>query len=164
MKVVMVTHASAAKRPPKRVSVRGRYELEQAVDMVVGEMGADYRIARAVSSSAVRCIDTAMTFVEELGSPDLKRIETDPRLARLDSPDKLDGVIRDNAVEGLAVFCHADLGGVLPKSAGVREVKDGWFLHRPVVVVLEWSPERGWEDNVVVSAKTTPEDVSLITG
>jgi len=164
MKVLMVTHARTGNRPPRRVSVRGRYELELVVDMIIGEMGEDYRITKAVSSSAVRCIDTALTCVEELGSPDLKRIETDPRLARLDSPEKLNGVIRDNAVEGLAIFCHADLGGVLPKAAGVRDVKDGWFLHRPVMAVLDWSPERGWEENPVQAVKTVPEESSLIAG
>src|SRR5512135_1807528 len=109
MKVVMVTHAKTKGKPPRRLSLTGEYQVENVVDMIRGHMGPGYRITKAVSSSAARCLDTALLSIEELGSDGITRVETDPRLARLDSPDKLGGVIQDNAQEGLAIFCHADL-------------------------------------------------------
>jgi len=164
MKVLLVTHAKTLNRPPKRLSMRGRIEIEQVVDMLVGELGDGYRINKAVSSSAVRCLETAIACVDELGSDGLKRVETDGRLKRLDSPDKLDGVIRDNSEEGLAVFCHADLGGVLPGSDRVRGVRDGWFEYKPVMVILEWEPDRAWEENTTLAVKVVPEETSLLAG
>lgn len=162
MKVVFVTHAKTTNRPPKRLSLAGRWEVEQVVDMIRGEMGPGYRITRAVSSSAARCLETAILCLEELGADDLARIETDERLARLDSPDKLEGVLREKAQDGLAVFCHADLGGVLPAKLDKDAVKDGWFTRKPVLVVMDWEPGEKWEHSRVVAVKTVPEEISLM--
>ena len=162
MKVVLVTHAKTANRPPRRLSLTGKYEVEQVIDMIKGRMGDGYRIQKAVSSPAARCLDTALLCLEEIGAPDLNRVETDRRLTRLDSPDKLEGVIRDNAQEGLAIFCHADLGGVLPHKERVEKVKDGWFEPKPVLVILDWGPGRTWENATVDAVLTVPEEVSLL--
>ena len=162
MKVVLVTHAKTANRPPRRLSLTGKYEVEQVIDMIKGRMGDGYRIQKAVSSPAARCLDTALLCLEEIGSPELNRVETDRRLTRLDSPDKLEGVIRDNAQEGLAIFCHADLGGVLPHKERVEKVKDGWFEPKPVLVILDWGPGRTWENATVDAVLTVPEEVSLL--
>jgi hypothetical protein len=162
--VGIVTHAKTSRRPPRRLSVTGRYEVEQVVDMIKGRMGEKYRIEKAVSSSAARCLDTAMLCLEEIGAEGVTRIETDPRLARLDSPAKLEGVIRDNAQAGLAIFCHADLGSVLPQKARIKGVVDGWFAHRPVLAILDWSPGGPWEDNTLDFLATVPEETLLLKG
>ena len=162
MKVVIITHAKTSTRPPRRLSLTGRYEVEQVVDMLRGAMGEKYRIEKAVSSSAARCIDTALLCLEEIGSESVSRVETDPRLARLDSPAKLEGVIRDNAQEGLAIFCHADLGGVLPQKERARMVTDGWFDVRPVLAIIDWPPEKPWDEATIDKLFTVPEEVSLL--
>ncbi len=162
MKVVLVTHAKTANRPPRRLSLTGKYEVEQVIDMIKGKMGDGYRIQKAISSPAARCLDTALLCLEEIGAADLNRVETDRRLTRLDSPDKLEGVIRDNAQDGLAIFCHADLGGVLPHKERVDRVKDGWFEPKPVLVILDWGPGRQWENATVEAVLTVPEEESLL--
>lgn len=164
MKVVMVTHAKTTGKPPRRLSLTGEYQVENIVDMIKGHMGAGYRITKAVSSSAARCLDTALLCLEEIGADDITRIETDTRLARLDSTDKLEGVIRDNAQEGLAIFCHADLASALPQKERMTRVKDGWFEARPVLAIIDWPPEKRWEEATIEALLTVPEDVSLLKG
>ena len=162
MKVLLITHAKTSNRPPRRLSITGRYEVEQVIDMVKGRLGERYRIQKAVSSPAARCLDTALTCLEEIGAEDVNKVDTDYRLARLDKADKLEAVIRDNAQEGLAIFCHADLGGVLPHKENILKIKEGWFEPKPVMVVLEWGPSRSWEENTVEAALTVPEVTSLM--
>jgi len=162
MKVVFVTHAKTTNRPPRRLSLAGKWEVEQVVDMLKGELGPGYRITRAVSSSAARCLETAILCLEEVGADDLTRVETDERLARLDDPGKLEGVLREKAQEGLAVFCHADLGGVLPAKLNEGAVRDGWFTKKPVLVVMDWEPGEKWEQSRVLAVKTVPEEISLM--
>ena len=162
MKVVLITHAKTSNKPPKRLSFAGRYGVEQVVDMIKGKLGERYRIQKAVSSPAARCIDTALVCMEEVGADDLNRLDTDHRLARLDKADKLEAVIRDNAQEGLAVFCHADLGGVLPGKEKIMGIKEGWFEHKPVLVILDWGPSRAWNENTVEAVLTVPEETSLL--
>jgi len=162
MKVVLITHAKTSNRPPRRLSVSGKYGIEQVVDMVKGRLGERYRIQKAVSSPAVRCIDTALLCLEEIGAEDVSKIDTDHRLARLDKADKLEAVIMDNAQEGLAIFCHADLGGVLPNKQNINHIKEGWFEVKPVLVIMDWGPGRKWEENTVEAVLTIPEETSLI--
>jgi phosphohistidine phosphatase SixA len=164
MKVVLVTHAKTKHKPPRRLSLSGTYEVEQIIDMIKGHMGPGYRITKAVSSSAARCLDTALLCIEDLGSEGISRVETDPRLARLDSPDKLGGVIQDNAQEGLAVFCHADLASALPQRDRIKRVKDGWFEPKPVLAIIDWPPEKRWEEATIDWLLTVPEDESLLKG
>ena len=156
MKVVLITHAKTSNKPPKRLSFTGRFEVEQVVDMLKGRLGDRFRIQKAVSSPAARCVDTALLCMEELGAEDLSRIDTDHRLSRLDKADKLEGVIRDNAQEGLVIFCHADLGGVLPGKEKISGTKEGWFEHKPVLVIMDWGPSRNWADNTVEAVLCQP--------
>jgi broad specificity phosphatase PhoE len=162
MKVVLVTHAKTSGRPPKRLSLTGRYEVEQVVDMIKGKLGERFRVQKAVSSPAARCLETALLCLEEIGTEDISRVDTDRRLARLDKPDTLESVIRDNAQEGLAIFCHADLAGVLPHKEKLLRVKEGWFEVKPVLVIMDWGPSRTWQDNTVDAVFTVPEEVSLL--
>jgi broad specificity phosphatase PhoE len=162
MKVVLVTHAKTSGRPPRRLSLTGRYEVEQVVDMIKGKLGEGFRIQKAVSSPAARCLETALLCLEEIGTEDITRIDTDRRLARLDKPDTLESVIRDNAQEGLAVFCHADLASVLPHKEKLLRVKEGWFEVKPVLVIMDWGPSRTWQENTVDAVLTVPEEVSLL--
>jgi len=162
MKVILITHAKTSNKPPKRLSLVGGFEVEQVVDMIKGKLGERYRIQKAVSSPAARCLDTALLCLEEIGSDDISKIDTDHRLARLDKADKLEGVIRDNAQDGLAIFCHADVGGVLPGKENILNVKEGWFQAKPVLVIMDWGPGRAWSENTVEAVLTVPEETSLI--
>lgn len=162
MKIVIITHAKTANRPPRRLSLTGRYEVEQVVDMVKGKLGERYRVQKAVSSPAARCLDTALLTLEELGSGDVSKVDTDRRLGRLDKADALESVIRENAQEGLAIFCHADVAGILPHKETITKVKEGWFEVKPVLVIMDWGPSRKWEENTIDAVLTVPEMTSLI--
>ncbi|HLB25723.1 MAG TPA: phosphoglycerate mutase family protein [Nitrospirota bacterium] len=162
MKIVLVTHAKTSNRPPRRLSMAGSYEVEQVVDMIKGKLGEKFRIQKAVSSPAARCLDTALLCLEEMGGEEVNRVETDRRLARLDKPDALEAVIRDNAQEGLAIFCHADLASVLPHKEKLLKVKEGWFEVKPVLVIMDWGPSRTWDENTVDAVLSAPTYESLI--
>ncbi len=162
MKIVIITHAKTANRPPKRLSLTGRYEVEQVVDMVKGKLGERYRIQKAVSSPAARCLDTALLALEELGSDDISKVDTDKRLARLDKADLLEAVIRENAQEGLAIFCHADVAGALPHKENIKGIKEGWFEMKPVLVIMDWAPSHKWNESTIDAVLTVPEETSLM--
>ena len=83
MKIVLITHAKTSNKPPRRLSLVGGFEVEQVVDMIKGKLGERYRIQKAVSSPAARCLDTALVCLEEIGADDISKIDTDHRLARL---------------------------------------------------------------------------------
>lgn len=164
MRIVIVTHAETRDEAPRNLSDKGRRQAKDLVGRITGVMGGDFRIPKAVSSPAVRCIETAFEILGELSGDKLRRLDTDPRLMAAKDPmegDQLSRAISDYGCDGLLVSLHADLANALPSRKKIGETKEGWFQVRPVLAILDWEPGRMWDENRIVKL-LGPDGSSLV--
>ena len=165
MRIIMVTHAETTDGAPKKLSENGKGQARDLVGRITGVMGEDFKIPKAVSSPAVRCIETALEILGELSGEKLRRLDTDPRLMAAKEPmgtDQLSRAISDYGCDGLLVSLHADLANALPKTGEIGETRDGWFQVRPVLAILDWEPDRKWDENRIIRI-LGPDGDSLIS-
>jgi phosphohistidine phosphatase SixA len=163
MKIIFVTHAETKEHAPRRLSEDGVTQARKTAGLISGLMGSDFRITKAVSSPAIRCIETALEIVEALSGEKLRRLDTDPRLMAAKEPmeaDQLMRAIADYACDGLLVTLHADLANTLSIEGEQDIIQDGWFQVRPVLFVLDWEPGRPWGENKII-ALMGPDGVPL---
>jgi len=164
VKTVLVTHTEAADHPPRLLTAAGLTSAA-GVAVRIGEiMGAAWRIRKAVSSPAVRCVQTALAIIPALADDRLRRLDTDPRLmAAKDAmePDQLFRALADYPCEGLLVVLHADLANALAALCLPAGAVGGWFSLRPVLCVLDWVPERPIDENRILILEG-PERESLL--
>ncbi len=150
MKIVLVTHAEASEAPPRLLTGAGVISAGKAAGRIAQIMGETWRVKKAVSSPAVRCIQTALVLLETLADEKLRRLDTDPRfMAARDpmDPDQLSRALADYTCEGLLVALHADLANALPGGCRPLLCREGWFTERPVICVLDWESERPPDEN-----------------
>lgn len=153
MRIILITHAETEKDPPRLLSDTGRAQAEGLVKIITDIMGADFRIRKAVSSPAVRCIETALIVLGALAADPLRRLDTDPRLMAAKEPmepDQLHRALIDYGCDGMLISQHADLANALPKRDAVPHTADGWFQIRPVVCLLDWEPNRSFKENRIL--------------
>lgn len=161
----MVTHAETVGGAPRSLSENGRGQARDLVGRISDVMGEDFKIPKAVSSPAVRCIETALEILSELSGEKLRRLDTDPRLMAAKDPmdtEQLSRAVSDYGCDGLLVSLHADLANALPKICEINEARDGWFQVRPVLAILDWEPERKWDENRIVRI-LGPDGNSLVS-
>lgn len=165
MRIILVTHAETRDEAPKNLSEKGRREARDLVGRITDVMGSDFRVPKAVSSPAVRCIETALEILGDLSGDKLRRLDTDPRLMAAKDPmegDQLSKAISNYGCDGLLVSLHADLANALPKREKIGETKEGWFQVRPVLTIIDWEPRRLWEENRIVRI-LGPDGNSLVS-
>ncbi|MBN1883349.1 MAG: histidine phosphatase family protein [Deltaproteobacteria bacterium] len=153
MRIILITHAETNTHPPRCLSDAGREQARALVGFIADVMGADFRIKKAVSSPAVRCIETALIVLDALSADTLRRLDTDPRLMAAKEPmesDQLHRALIDYACDGMLVSLHADLANALPKRDTIPNTADGWFQTRPVLCLLDWEPDRGLEESRIL--------------
>lgn len=127
-------------------------------------MGPAWRARKAVSSPAVRCLQTALEVASALPDEKLRRIDTDPRLmAARDpmDPEQLFGALADYPCEGLLVVLHADLASALAGLCRPLSASEGWFSTRPVICILDWDNDRPRGETRIVLLEG-PEGASLL--
>lgn len=154
MRIIFITHAETTDEPPRLLSKRGIKDTRSAAGRIRKLMGDDFRIPKAVSSPAVRCIETALVILRELSGEKLRRLDTDPRLMAAKEPmepDQLARAMEDYACDGILVVLHADLANALPKRDRIEGVVDGWFQTRPVLAIVDREEDRPWEENKIVA-------------
>jgi phosphohistidine phosphatase SixA len=164
MRVVLVTHAETAEQAPRGLSAAGIASAGRVVERVRKIMGEAWRVRKAVSSPAVRCVQTALVIVSALSGEKLRRLDTDPRLMAANDPmgpDQLARALADYPCEGLLVVLHADLAAALPGGDDLSGVADGWFAERPILCVLDWEPARPWDENAIIVLEG-PDGSSLL--
>ena len=164
MRIVLVTHAETAEEAPRRLSEAGIESARVAADRIREIMGGEWRVRKAVSSPAVRCVETALVILSILADEKTRRIDTDPRLmAARDpmEPTQLAGALADYPCDGLLVSLHADLANALPAALGIGEAEGGWFRVRPIVAVLEREKASHWEETTII-ALVGPDGKSLL--
>lgn len=145
MRIVLVTHAEASDVAPRLLTADGVMAAGMLAGRIERIMGASWRVNKAVSSPAVRCIQTALVMLGTLAGEKLRRLDTDPRLMAAADPmesDQLFGALADYSCEGLLAILHADLANALPGDFKPLGAGDGWFDRRPVVCVLDWETGR----------------------
>jgi phosphohistidine phosphatase SixA len=150
MKIVLVTHADASEATPRLLTGPGIVSAGKVAVRIAGVMEGAWRIKKAVSSPAVRCVQTALVLLETLSHEKLRRLDTDPRLmAGKDpmGPDQLYRAIADYPCEGLLMVLHADLANALPGVFRPLFCREGWFTERPVLCVLDWEKGRPPDEN-----------------
>lgn len=154
MRIILVTHAETTDAPPRPLSEKGIKEAKGAAGRIRKFMGEDFRVTKAVSSPAVRCIETALVILKELSGEKLRRLDTDPRLMAAREPmepDQLARAIRDYACDGILVVLHADLANALPKRERIGGIVDGWFQTRPILAITDWEEDRLWDENKIIA-------------
>ena len=154
MRIILVTHAETVNAPPRPLSKKGIREAKSAAGRIRSLMGDNFRVTKAVSSPAVRCIETALVIIKELSGEKLRRLDTDPRLMAAKEPmepDQLTRAIKDYACDGILIVLHADLANALPKRERIGGVVDGWFQVRPVLAIIDWEEDRPWDENRVLT-------------
>jgi phosphohistidine phosphatase SixA len=150
MRIILVTHAETTDAAPRPLSKKGTKEAKAAAGRIRKLMGDGFRVTKAVSSPAVRCIETALVIAKELSGEKLRRLDTDPRLMAAREPmepDQLERAIKDYACDGILIVLHADLANALPKRERIGGVTDGWFQTRPVLAIIDWEEGRPWDEN-----------------
>jgi phosphohistidine phosphatase SixA len=165
MRIIIVTHSETIDGAPKKLSENGRGQARDLVGRITGVMGEDFRIPKAVSSPAVRCIETALKILGELSGEKLRRLDTDPRLMAAKDPmegDQLSRALSDYGCDGLLVSLHADLANALPSGEKIKRTKEGWFQVRPVLAIIDWEPERKWDENRIIRV-LGPDGDSLVS-
>jgi phosphohistidine phosphatase SixA len=153
VRTILITHAETKQTPPRSLSDTGRRQAERLAESIIDIMGMDFRIKKAVSSPAVRCIETALVVLEALATDALRRLDTDPRLMAAKEPmepDQLHRALADYACDGMLVCQHADLANALPIRTALSVIDDGWFQTRPILCLFDWEPDRPWEDNRIL--------------
>lgn len=153
MRIVLVTHAEASELPPRPLTHAGVSSAGKAAKRIGEIMGPAWRARKAVSSPAVRCIQTAIEMLTTLADEKLRRLDTDPRLmAARDpmEPDQFFGALTDYPCEGLLVVLHADLAGALSGLCRPLAARDGWFSLRPVICVMDCDEGRPSGENRVL--------------
>jgi hypothetical protein len=161
---VLVTHAETTDEAPRRLSETGIGSAERAAARITEIMGGGWRVKKAVSSPAVRCVETALVIGSALSDEKLRRIDTDPRLMAARDPmdgPQLFGALADYACDGLLVTLHADLANALPIKGGVGKAEGGWFQVRPVIAVLGREAGSSWEETAV-EVLVGPDGKSLL--
>ncbi|MBN1572003.1 MAG: histidine phosphatase family protein [Deltaproteobacteria bacterium] len=154
MRIILVTHAETDDAPPRFLSKKGVKGAKSAAGRIRRLMGDDFRVTKAVSSPAVRCIETALVILKELSGERLRRLDTDPRLMAAKEPmepDQLLRAIKDYACDGILITLHSDLANALPKRERIEGVIDGWFQTRPVLAIIDWEEDRPWDGNRVLT-------------
>jgi phosphohistidine phosphatase SixA len=150
MRIILVTHTETTDAPPRPLSKKGIKEAKAVAGRIRKLMGDGFRVTKAVSSPAVRCIETALAIAKELSGEKLRKLDTDPRLMAAKEPmeqDQLARAIVDYACNGILIVLHADLANALPKRERVGGVVDGWFQIRPVLAIIDWEEDRPWDEN-----------------
>jgi len=153
LRIILITHAETNKTPPRRLSDTGRTQAGDLAGIITDIMGGDFRIQKAVSSPAVRCIETALIVLDALAADMLRRLDTDPRLMAAKEPmehDQLHRALVDYGCEGMLICQHADLANALPRRDTIPHTADGWFQTRPIVCLLDWEPDRNFEENRIL--------------
>jgi phosphohistidine phosphatase SixA len=153
VKIVLVTHAEAAERPPRLLTTAGIVSAGRLAVRMGECMGPAWRVRKAVSSPAIRCIQTALAVMPALADDKLRRLDTDPRLmAARDpmEPNQLFGALADYPCEGLLVVLHADLANALTSLCRPLAESGGWFRIRPVICVMDWEKDRPGGENRIV--------------
>jgi len=153
VRIILITHAETNTAPPKSLSDSGRAQAVRLAEFISGIMGADFRIRKAVSSPAVRCIETALIVLNGLSVKSLRRLDTDPRLMAAREPmepDQLSRALVDYACDGMLICQHADLANALPRRDTIPHIADGWFQTRPILCLLDWNPDRPWDENRIL--------------
>jgi len=153
VRIILITHAETSAAPPRSLSDQGRRQAKGLAGFIADIMGADFRIKKAVSSPAVRCIETALVVLEALSADRLRRLDTDPRLMAAKEPmepDQLHRALADYACDGMLVCQHADLANALPGRIAPPVIDDGWFQTRPILCLFDWEPDRPWEQNRIL--------------
>jgi len=153
MIIILVTHADSKDAPPRALSEKGALEARKICGYIAECLGDDFRIAKAVSSPAVRCIETSLVILKELASDTLRRIDTDPKLMAAKEPmesDQLTRSLADFACNGTLVTLHADLANALPHRDAITCAPSGWFIVRPVLAIMDWEKNRPMEENTLL--------------
>ncbi|MBN2223481.1 MAG: histidine phosphatase family protein [Deltaproteobacteria bacterium] len=164
MRIVLVTHAEASEAAPRPLTDEGILSAERAAARIGGVMGESWRVKKAVSSPAVRCVQTALVILGTLSGEKLRRLDTDPRLMAAKDPmepDQLFRALADYPCEGLLVVLHADLANAMPGGCRPGACSGGWFTERPVICILDWEPERPWKESRVIALEA-PDGGSLL--
>lgn len=157
MRIIIVTHAETRGEAPRLLSDVGKDGIKEIAGLIRVVMGEEFRLEKAVSSPAVRCIETALLIMDEIAGDKLRRLDTDPRLMAANEPmepEQLHRALSDYGCDGLLVIMHADLANALPEKEGIKNsdiVKEGWFQARPVLALLDWKPDRLWKENRTIS-------------
>jgi len=153
MRIIFVTHAEALDAPPRLLSKSGRKQAKSTAKLIKELLGDDFKISKAVSSPAVRCIETSLIILNELSGKKMRRLDTDPRLMAAKEPmepDQLSRAIVDYACDGVLVTLHSDLANALPIRDKIKNASDGWFNTRPVLAIVDWEKDRPWEESKVL--------------
>jgi len=163
VRIVLVTHAEASEDAPRALTDAGVASAEQSAARIAHIMGKAWRVNKAVSSPAVRCVQTALVILGTLSGEKLRRLDTDPRLmAARDpmGPEQLFRALADYPCEGLLVVLHADLANALPGGCRPQGCRDGWFTERPVLCILDLEPG-GPPDSARIFLLEGPDGVSV---
>ncbi len=153
MRIIFVTHAETLDTPPRLLSNKGRRQAKSVASLIVKVLGNDFKFGKAVSSPAIRCIETSLLILKELSGEKMKRLDTDPRLMAAKEPmepDQLARAIMDYTCDGILVTLHADLANALPTRDKIENVSDGWFQTRPVLAIVDWEKDRPWDESKVL--------------
>jgi phosphohistidine phosphatase SixA len=164
VRIVLVTHAEASEVAPRALTDAGIISAERAAERIGRAMGETWRVNKAVSSPAVRCVQTALVILGTLAGQKLRRLDTDPRLMAAKDPmepDQLFRALADYSCEGLLVVLHADLANAMPCGCRPRACGDGWFTQRPVICILDRDPG-GSHDNARIVLLEGPDGASLL--
>jgi phosphohistidine phosphatase SixA len=164
MRIVLVTHAQADEHAPRGLSREGTASAHRAARRIPEIMGETWRVQKAVSSPAVRCVQTALVIVSALPGEKLRRLDTDPRLMAAQDPmepGQLAGALADYPCDGLLVVLHADLANALPDRERLLGAGRGWFSERPVICIAEWDGRLPWEESRIVVLEG-PDGTSLL--
>ena len=70
--------------------------------------------------------------------------------SRYTGPARLVYDLVDYGCDGMLICQHADLANALPKRDTIPHTADGWFQIRPVVCLLDWEPDRNFEENRIL--------------
>ena len=153
MRIIFVTHAETLDAPPRLLSKRGRRQAKSVAKLIVKVLGNDFKIEKAVSSPATRCIETSLVILKELSGKKIRRLDTDPRLMAAKEPmepDQLARALMDYTCDGILITLHADLANALPTRDKIKNVSDGWFQTRPVLAIVDWEQDRPWEESKIL--------------
>ena len=153
MRIIFVTHAETLDAPPKLLSKKGKRQAKSVANLIKKLLGDNFKVSKAVSSPAIRCIETSLLILKELSGKKMRRVDTDPRLIAAKEPmepDQLSRAIIDYACDGVLVTLHADLANALPARDKIKNVSDGWFQTRPVLAIFDWEQDRPWEESKVL--------------
>ncbi len=153
MRIIFVTHAETLDAPPRLLSKRGKKQAKSTAKLIKKLLGDDFKVSKAVSSPAIRCIETSLIILKELSGEKMRRVDTDPRLMAAREPmepDQLLRAIADYSCDGVLVTLHADLANALPARDKIDNVSDGWFQTRPVLAIVDWEQDRPWEESKIL--------------